>query len=124
MEIRANAALSDARRNLLGVEPDPIASRRGILYPARPIPNGNQLIEQHAGASWRQVGGRSDIEAELLADGNGSRGIVYGTDGSTAHVWNAVVQNDRVNFVDFQGIGPSGPDSFNQWTDFAFVRTN
>ncbi len=94
------------------------------LYPGRPIPNGNQLIEQHAGASWRQVGGRSDIEAELLADGNGSRGIVYGTDGSTAHVWNAVVQNDRVNFVDFQGIGPSGPDSFNQWTDFAFVRTN
>lgn len=28
-------ALSHARRNLLGVQPDPIASRRGILYPAR-----------------------------------------------------------------------------------------
>jgi len=49
---------------------------------------------------------------------------VYGTDGVNAHVWNAVVQDGRVTFVDFQGIGPNGPAAFDAWDSFAFVRTN
>lgn len=68
--------------------------------------------------------GRAAIESELLAAGNGARGIVYGSDGAQAHVWNAVVQSGRVNFVDFQRLGPNGPAAFDAWNDFYFVRTN
>jgi hypothetical protein len=93
------------------------------LHPGVPIPGGNAAIEAYAGASWRSVAGQSAIESELLAAGNGARGIVYGTNGKTAHVWNAVVQDGNVNFVDFQGIGPSGSAAFDGWTKFAFVRT-
>jgi hypothetical protein len=93
------------------------------LHPGVPIPGGNAAIEAYAGASWRSVAGQSAIESELLAAGNGARGIVYGTNGKTAHVWNAVVQDGRVNFIDFQGIGPSGSAAFDGWTKFAFVRT-
>ena len=94
------------------------------LYPGRPIPGGNQLIVDYAGAPWRSVSGQAAIESELLEVGNGARGIVYGTDGEYAHVWNAVVQDGLVNYVDFQGIGPSGPAAFDPWTEFQFVRTN
>lgn len=94
------------------------------LFPGRPIPGGNQLVEQYAGAPWRPASGPGAIETEMLAAGDGARGIVYGTDGVNAHVWNAVVQRGQVNFVDFQGIGPSGSTAFEQWSEFAFVRTN
>ena len=94
------------------------------LYPGEAIPGGNQLIADYAGAPWRIVSGQAAIESELLEAGNGARGIVYGTDGGSAHVWNAVVQDGRVNFVDFQGIGPSGQAAFDPWTEFRFVRTN
>lgn len=94
------------------------------LYPGRAIPGGNAAVADYAGAPWRSVSGRSAIEQELLAAGDGARGIVYGTDGVDAHVWNAVVQDGRVNFVDFQGIGPSGPAAFDAWDTFGFVRTN
>jgi filamentous hemagglutinin len=60
----------------------------------------------------------------LLAAGNGARGIVYGTNGTEANVWNAIVQRGKVNFVDFQGMGPSGPASFSQCDRLYFVRTN
>jgi hypothetical protein len=82
------------------------------------------LIQDYAGASWRAVSGRSAIESDLLSAGNGARGIVYGTDGMSAHVWNAVVQRGKVNFVDFQDIGPNGAASFDSWNSFYFVRTN
>lgn len=94
------------------------------LYPGRPIPAGNAAIADYAGRPWRNVSGRSAIERELLEARDGARGIVYDTDGVDAHVWNAVVQNGRVNFIDFQGIGPNGPAAFDAWNRFAFVRTN
>ena len=94
------------------------------LYPGRPIPGGNAAVAEYAGASWRSVSGRPAIEQELLAAGDGARGVVYGADGVNAHVWNAVVQDGRVNFVDFQGIGPDGPAAFDAWNSFGFVRTN
>ncbi len=94
------------------------------LYPGRPIPGGNQLIVDYAGAPWRSVSDQAAIEPELLEVANGARGIVYGTDGECAHVWNAVVQDGVVNYVDFQGIGPSGSAAFDPWTKFQFVRTN
>ncbi|WP_397428867.1 toxin glutamine deamidase domain-containing protein [Pseudofrankia sp. BMG5.37] len=58
----------------------------------------------------------------MLRAGNGARGIVYGarSDG-TAHVWNAVVQNGKVNFPDFQSGRGANWDGY-AW--FAFVRTN
>ena len=70
------------------------------LHPGVPIPGGNAAIEAYAGAPWRSVAGRGAIESELLQAGNGARGIVYGTNGKTAHVWNAIVQDGNVNFVD------------------------
>lgn len=94
------------------------------LFPGRPIPNGNALIAKYAGAPWRAVSGRTAIEKELLAAGDGARGIVYGTNGTEAHVWNAIVQRGQVNFVDFQGLVPSGPSLFKDWNSFFFVRTN
>ncbi len=46
------------------------------------------------------------VEQALLAAGNGTRAVVYGTDGVAGHVWNAVVQNGRVNYIDGQiGVG-------------------
>ena len=67
--------------------------------------------------------GQAAIESELLNAGNGARGIVYGarSDG-TAHVWNAIVQDGRVNFVDFQAGGSASFSGFVA-TDFYFVRT-
>jgi hypothetical protein len=94
------------------------------LYPGVAIPGGNARITEYAGEAWRTVSGPAAIESELLSAGNGARGIVYGTDGVNAHVWNAVVQDGKVNFIDFQGIGPSGPAAFDPWNSFAFVRTN
>jgi RHS repeat-associated protein len=93
------------------------------LFPGQAIPDGMALIEEYAGASWREVAGASEIEAELLAAGNGARGIVYGGKDGAAHVWNAVVQKGKVDFIDFQGIGPSGRAAFEPWTRFLFVRT-
>jgi len=94
------------------------------VFPGRPIPGSMALIKEYSGASWRAAGGQAAIEKELRAAGNGARGIVYGTNGTEAHVWNAVVQRGSVNFVDFHGIGPSGGAAFNQWNTFYFVRTN
>jgi len=52
----------------------------------------------------------------MSAGATGARGIVYATDGGYAHLWNAVVQDGRVNYVDFQEFGPSGPAAFDPWT--------
>ncbi|MGC3986774.1 MAG: hemagglutinin repeat-containing protein [Pseudorhodoferax sp.] len=58
---------------------------------------------------------RSTIEKSLLAKGEGSRAVVYGTNGITGHVWNAVVQKGRVNYIDAQsgGSGLANFDYFN-----------
>ncbi|WP_245965577.1 hemagglutinin repeat-containing protein [Pseudorhodoferax soli] len=61
---------------------------------------------------------RRAIESSLLAKGEGSRAVVYGTDGVTGHVWNAVVQKGRVNYIDGQLQG-SGLVNF---TDFNYFR--
>lgn len=44
--------------------------------------------------------------------------------GSTHTCGTPVVQEGRVNFIDFQGIGPNGPAAFDAWDTFSFVRTN
>ena len=52
---------------------------------------------------------QASIEKSLLASGDGTRAVVYGMDaeGLTAHVWNAVVQNGKINYIDGQtgGVG-------------------
>ncbi|MDB0577944.1 hemagglutinin repeat-containing protein [Ralstonia solanacearum] len=59
------------------------------------------------------------IESALLAGGNGTRAVVYGTDGVTGHVWNAIVQNGRVNYIDGQ-VGAGGASNFKNFTHFQF----
>ncbi|MFI5587906.1 toxin glutamine deamidase domain-containing protein [Amycolatopsis sp. NPDC051758] len=94
------------------------------LDPDEPIPDGLRLIQQYAGSTWYAVSGRASIERRLLTAGEGARAIVYGGNGRKAHVWNAIVQGGRVNFVDFQGVGRNGPAAFDPWKTFYFVRTN
>ncbi|WP_367117690.1 toxin glutamine deamidase domain-containing protein [Paraburkholderia phenazinium] len=48
-----------------------------------------------------------------------TRAVVYGTDGVTGHVWNAVVQNGSVNYIDGQ-IGGSGAANFQNFSHFQF----
>lgn len=92
------------------------------LNPDVPFPNGMALIEGYAGSTWRWSSGQAAIERELLAAGDGARGIVYGMRSSgTAHVFNAVVQRGQVNFVDFQ---TGGAGSFAGFSRYAFIRTN
>jgi Possible hemagglutinin (DUF637)/Papain fold toxin 1, glutamine deamidase len=62
---------------------------------------------------------QQNIESTLLAQGNGARAVIYGTDGATGHVWNAVVQNGKVNYIDGQ-IGGSGASNFKAFTNFQF----
>jgi hypothetical protein len=63
--------------------------------------------------SVRAVPGRY-VDLQILKEDGSSLALCD----SNAHVWNAAVQNGKVNFVDFQGIGPNGPDSFKPWDDF------
>jgi filamentous hemagglutinin len=67
-------------------------------------------------SSWTT---RQGIESSLLAGGNGTRAVIYGTDGVTGHVWNAVVQNGRINYIDGQ-IGASGAANFDNFSNFRF----
>jgi filamentous hemagglutinin len=62
---------------------------------------------------------RNAIESSLLAKGEGSRAVVYGTDGVTGHVWNAVVQQGKVNYIDGQ-LGGSGLVNFKDFNYFRF----
>ncbi|GAB3933071.1 RHS repeat-associated core domain-containing protein [Kribbella albertanoniae] len=88
--------------------------------PDEPFADGMVLIERYAGSTWRWMG-RPKIEAELLAAGEGARGIVYGERRGTAHVFNAVVQRGQVNFVDFQSGGAGVFERSFRRT--AFIRT-
>ena len=56
---------------------------------------------------------KAQIESTLLSKGNGTQAIVYGVDssGRYGHVWNAVVQNGKVNYIDGQ-IGKGGATNF------------
>jgi hypothetical protein len=62
---------------------------------------------------------QQNIESTLLAGGDGTRAVIYGTDGATGHVWNAVVQNGKVNYIDGQ-IGSGGASNFKAFTNFQF----
>jgi len=62
---------------------------------------------------------QQSIESSLLAAGDGTRAVIYGTDGTTAHVWNAVVQNGKVNYIDGQ-IGGGGASNFKAFTNVKF----
>jgi hypothetical protein len=61
----------------------------------------------------------SNIESTLLAGGNGTRALIYGTDGVTGHVWNAVVQNGKVNYIDGQ-TGGGGAINVKTFSNFQF----
>ena len=59
---------------------------------------------------------REQIEQTLLRSGEGARGIVYGSDayGINGHVWNAIVQNGRVHYIDGQ-TGFGGAANLNKY---------
>ena len=67
---------------------------------------------------------REQIEQTLLRSGEGARGIVYGSDayGINGHVWNAVVQNGRVHYIDGQ-TGFGGAANFEHFSRLRFGFT-
>ena len=72
-------------------------------------------------SSWTS---KNNIEQTLLRSGEGARAVVYGADanGATGHVWNAVVQNGKVNYIDGQ-TGASGLLNFERFPNLRFGIT-
>jgi len=64
---------------------------------------------------------RTQMEKTLLGSGNGTSAVVYGMDANatSAHVWNAVVQNGKVNYIDGQ-IGGGGAGNFKDFPNIRF----
>jgi filamentous hemagglutinin len=64
---------------------------------------------------------RAQIETSLLQSGSGTRAVIYGMDevGATGHVWNAVVQHGRINYIDGQ-IGQGGAVNFSYFPSLRF----
>ncbi|KQW55919.1 hypothetical protein ASC92_17830 [Variovorax sp. Root411] len=73
-------------------------------------------------SSWTD---QASIEKTLLAGGNGTRAVVYGMDADhlTAHVWNAVVQNGKINYIDGQ-TGAGGIGNFANFPHLTFGITS
>jgi filamentous hemagglutinin len=94
-------------------------SPASALPRATPVPF-NQLGQIY-GTTFSGWTTQQNIESTLLAGGNGTRAVVYGTDGVTGHVWNAVVQNGKVNYIDGQ-IGGGGAVNFQNFTHFQFGK--
>ncbi len=90
--------------------------------PASALPGGAQPISV-LGTDWVPVSGQTQVENILLKSGNGSRGIVFGSGPDVGHVWNAVNQGGKINFIDAQ-TGGSGNSNFQNFSDFLFLPTN
>ncbi|MCO8609110.1 hypothetical protein KGP95_24610 [Burkholderia multivorans] len=86
---------------------------------ATPVPF-NQLGQIY-GTTFSGWTTQQNIESTLPAGGNGTRAVMYGTDGVTVHVWNAVVQNGKVNYIDGQ-IGGGGAVNCQNFTHFQFGK--
>jgi filamentous hemagglutinin len=84
---------------------------------ATPVPFDQ--LGQIYGTKFSGWTSQRNIESSLLAGGEGTRAVIYGTDGATGHVWNAIVQNGKVNYIDGQ-IGGSGASNFISFTKFQF----
>jgi len=82
-----------------------------------PVPF-NQLGEAF-GTKFSGWVSQQSIEKNMLNRGEGTRAVIYGTDGATGHVWNAVVQNGKINYIDGQ-IGGSGAINFKVFNNFQF----
>ncbi|WP_268244699.1 toxin glutamine deamidase domain-containing protein, partial [Formosimonas limnophila] len=67
---------------------------------------------------------KSHLERTLLQSGEGTRAVVYGMNsaGDTGHVWNAVVQNGRINYIDGQ-TGGTGLRNFSNFPHIQFGIT-
>jgi len=65
------------------------------------------------------------MEAALLAKGNGTRAVVFGVNnaGEVGHVWNAVVQAGRINYIDGQ-IGAGGAGNFSMFPNIQYGLIN
>ncbi len=68
---------------------------------------------------------QAKIEQNLLSSGDGTSAVVYGMDanGATGHVWNAVVQNGKINYIDGQ-IGAGGAGNFQNFPYLQFGIIN
>ena len=64
---------------------------------------------------------RNNIERELKKKGNGTRAVIYGMtrNGRSAHVWNAIVQNGEVRYLDGQR-GTGGEINFTQFPNLQY----
>lgn len=90
------------------------------LNSTRPQPVS--ILEKTYGASFKPVGGQTEIDQIMSQAGPGARGIVFGSRGANAgHVFNVINQAGVVRYIDFQtGTGAS----FDGYQGFYLLRTN
>jgi len=62
---------------------------------------------------------KSLIERALLRGGEGTRAIIYGSNNKSGYVWNAVVQNGKVNYIDGR-IGGGGLENVKHFSHIRY----
>ncbi|MHA7648702.1 toxin glutamine deamidase domain-containing protein [Mycobacterium sp. ML4] len=62
------------------------------------------FLESYFGSQFIPIGGMLEIESEMLAAGDGARGVVFGArrPGQVGHVFNVVNQHGAIRFLDGQ----------------------
>ncbi|AWH88634.1 DUF637 domain-containing protein [Limnobaculum parvum] len=81
------------------------------------------VLEKHFGTKFKYVSSSKDITQQMINEGSGARGIVFGSygPGQVGHVFNVVNQNGTIRFLDGQ-IGKSA--DLSQFKSFQLLRTN
>jgi len=81
-------------------------------------------LNSYYGTTFSGWVSRAEIERALLDQGENTRAIIYGmtNDGRQGHVWNAVVQRGRINYVDGQ-TGSGGARNFQYFLRLRFGIT-
>ena len=102
-----------------------LATGEVTLAPPMSAPLPYRLLDKLFNTTFSGWTSRQSIEQSLLSGGNGTRAVIYGMDeaGTSAHVWNAVVQRGRINYIDGQ-VGQGGAGNFDSFKRLRFGITS
>jgi RHS repeat-associated protein len=79
------------------------------------------VLEETFGGQFQEISGPMEAGSILSEAGDGSQGIVAGWEpGQMGHVWNAIIEDGTITFVDGQSNG-SGLGNFGNYSCFAFL---
>lgn len=81
-------------------------------------------LNSYYGTTFSGWVSKAEVERTLLGQRENTRAIIYGmtNDGRQGHVWNAVVQRGRINYVDGQ-TGSGGARNFQYFSRLRFGIT-